>query len=192
VGNSFLPVEWWAIRIPRRPPPRHLIIIPSYHQPRDDLLCTDPSTITKLQESKRTMPLSSVKESPRDADDASRTSFHSDSDSVSVGNNSLSAQSAASTGLGKGLKRSPYLSQMTAGVDSDLMAMLSRPSGGQAGVAAGMVQHSRGGLDFFQLKRPGGTGQSLQQRGLRSSVGGTGMRGGVSMGHLGEFSCLMH
>ena len=60
------------------------------------------------------------------------------------------------------LKRSPYLSEMTKTTNSDLMAMLSRPSGGigqGTGRAMGSGANMARGVDFLQLKRPAGAGE---------------------------------
>ncbi|KAL7508475.1 hypothetical protein ACHAXN_005547 [Cyclotella atomus] len=81
-----------------------------------------------------------------------------------VGEDNASAHSSSSAetnfslpSKSVGLKRSPYLSQMTQNVDTDLMAALSRPGkdgtkvlgeGGAREVA------SVGGGDFFSLRRP--------------------------------------
>eukprot|EP00804_Cyclotella_cryptica_P024957 CCRYP_015496-RA/>CCRYP_015496-RA protein AED:0.28 eAED:0.28 QI:0/-1/0/1/-1/1/1/0/652 len=105
------------------------------------------------------MPLSMVKEPSQgslDGDESERTP-----QSTSGGGGGGASVSTAG-GMPRTLKRSPYLSEMTKTTDSDLMAMLSRPSGRPAAVASGggrVVTAGEGGggggLNFLQLKRPG-------------------------------------
>ncbi|KAL7478080.1 hypothetical protein ACHAW6_003863 [Cyclotella cf. meneghiniana] len=109
------------------------------------------------------MPLSMVKE-------PSQGSLDGDSNDPVPHGDSSTAGGSMLGGMGRTLKRSPYLSEMTKGADSDLMAMLSRPGGGagQAGggraVTAGApTMGGAAGIDFLQLKRPGAAVGDVRQ-----------------------------
>ncbi|KAL3797266.1 hypothetical protein HJC23_004558 [Cyclotella cryptica] len=96
------------------------------------------------------MPLSMVKELSQGSLDGNRESTKGRTSNNTNDNGGPGART---------LKRSPYLSEMTKTVDTDLMALLSRPSGvtrhgGGHALASGTTM--MGGVDFLQLKRPAG------------------------------------
>ena len=76
------------------------------------------------------------------------------SDPVSHGDSSTAGGSTLGI-MGRTLKRSPYLSEMTKGANSDLMAMLSRPGGGagqgggRAMAAGAPAVGGAAGIDFL-------------------------------------------